>query len=221
MQKKPVIVILKTINICKEFHKKLQSSIAYVFDTEHGDATGTFGILSAIQNVTTEPYPVILTTAKSSLGFSFFMKAHVILTDEPANYTEYTQLLGRSDRTGPDETKYGTLFSSRATLDQRSLEQGLMSKDQELILMHRDQRDSLLKLNEYVNNCTDMEHYKEHILTAIKGYNSGKTAREWRMKLEEQVGSVSELRKESERSKKNEFIEETRILKKQKLSQQQ
>ena len=90
MQEKPVIVILKSIQQCWEFHKKLSPAKAYVFDTKEGETSTSLSILKEIKILKGQPYPVVITTALASLGFNFFEKAHVILTQEPANYTEYT-----------------------------------------------------------------------------------------------------------------------------------
>ena len=158
---------------------------------------------------------MILTTAKSSLGFSFFLKADVLLTEEPVNFTEYTQLMGRSDRTGPDEIKYGTLFSSKQALDQKSLEQTLKIKDRNLFLMHREQRESLLKLEEYVEK-SDAVECKEQIQIALKGHNNGKTVREWK----EQIHEYNKRMLMAERENLKNYEEEATSFKRQRLDMQ-
>ena len=92
----PVIVILKTIVQCKEFlryfRKEKIGTDAYIFDAVGGDSAGAFSILNTIKKKEKEaPYPVVITTGVSSLGFSFFDRAHCILTEMPLDYTQYLQ----------------------------------------------------------------------------------------------------------------------------------
>ena len=112
--------------------------------------------------------------------------AHVVLTQEPQNYTEYTQILGRSNRTDPNGIKRGTLLSSREILDQESLEQALKMKDNDLVLMHREQRNSLLKLNEFVKAKICEFNHSAIVHRAVTEYNKGKKWEEW-MQLYDEI----------------------------------
>ena len=48
MSLKPVMVILRTIQHCREFKRKLSSTGVYIFDAESGDAVNALGILKEI-----------------------------------------------------------------------------------------------------------------------------------------------------------------------------
>ena len=106
----------------------------------------------------------------------------MILTSEPANFTEYTQLMGRSDRTDPGSTKYGTLLSPRDAVDQQSLEQALKYKDDQMFLVSRGCRDNLKDLNEAIAS-GNLE--KPEIAIALRDHNNGKTRHEWKQKIEQ------------------------------------
>ena len=96
-----------------------------MFDAVQGDAASAFGILNTIKKKTDKPFPVVITTGISSLGFSFFDLAHVIMTEEPADYTEYLQIMGRSNRLDSKGLKEGTLISTKQAVDRESLESAL------------------------------------------------------------------------------------------------
>ena len=47
------------------------------------------------------------------------------MTEEPLTYTDYAQILARSDRTDPDAIKYGALLTPKDSLDQMNFEEEL------------------------------------------------------------------------------------------------
>ena len=80
-------------------------------------------MLEAIHETLCAPHFVILTTCESSIGITFFKKAFVIMTEEPATFTDYAQIMARSDREDPDAPKYGALLSYKDALTQVHLEE--------------------------------------------------------------------------------------------------
>ena len=174
VEEKPVIVVLKSITQCKDFLHYFRSrevgTDAYVFDAVGGDSAGAFGILNTIKKKEKEaPYPVVLTTGVSSLGFSFFDQAHLILVEEPADYTNYLQIMGRSNRLDPKGLKEGTLISGKQALDRESLEMSLKGKDNERCLIPRGCMKSLKSIKEMIGN-EDTNNVK----TAIRHHNQGR-----------------------------------------------
>ena len=151
---------------------------AYLFDAESGDASGAFGILSTIKKKKDKPFPVVITTGISSLGFSFFDKAHVIMTEEPVYYTDYLQIMGRSNRLDPKGKKEGTLISTKQALTQESLEMDLKSKEYERCLIPRGCFKSLKAIEKFVDAkynqyYTITQEEVQMIKKAIKDHNHG------------------------------------------------
>ena len=60
------------------------------------------------------------------------------MTEQPPTYTDYAQVMARSDRTDPDAPKYGALLSDKDALTQFNLEEQLRSNERDFQLITRD-----------------------------------------------------------------------------------
>ena len=55
-----------------------------------------------------------------------------------STYTDYAQIMARSDRTDPDAPKYGALLTTKDALSQVFFEEELKTKEREFKLIIRD-----------------------------------------------------------------------------------
>ena len=129
---------MKSRMACEQFQKQLGSEKSFVFDASKEETSKANSVLTKVKTTLTNPHYVILTTCEFSIGITFFQKAFVIMTEEPSTYTDYAQILARSDRTDPDAVKYGALLTSKDVLDQVNFEEELQHKEKGCRLITRD-----------------------------------------------------------------------------------
>ena len=160
---RPVIVIFKSRAACEKFYTKLGGHKAYVFDAKD-QVSLTNSRLDIIKDTYDAPHFVILTTPESSIGITFFPKAYVIMTEQPPTFTDYAQIMARSDRTDPDAPKYGALLSEKDTLSQVHLEEQLKSNERDFQLITRDYSASHKLIQEQI----EVNQSDEKITNAVK-----------------------------------------------------
>ena len=81
----PVIVILSSIERCQAMEQHFEH--CFVFGV--GRVPAQLGILSQVWKLTAAPHPIILTTAKASLGHDIVQLAYVIQTELPQSFSTF------------------------------------------------------------------------------------------------------------------------------------
>lgn len=86
------------------------------------------------------------------------------MTEEPATFTDYAQIMARSDREDPDAPKYGALLSYKDALTQVHLEEQLKSNERNFQLITRDYTASQKLIQEQI----EFDPKSAQIINAVK-----------------------------------------------------
>ena len=149
-QKMNVIVICSSKQQIKTLRTLLGGDEVVVFCAGDSFIAGT--VLNKLKDLKTQERRVLLMTSDSALGFNFFKECcHVVLAEEPGSYTDYLQLLARSDRSSPEALKVGSLITTR-DVDQNSLELGLFHKSIHSSLVAKDHVESAKSIQKMLDN---------------------------------------------------------------------